>query len=136
MRIGELSRRTGVPARMLRYYEQQGLLRPAREANGYRCYAPGTVEQVNQIRGLLDAGLTTDIVRRILPFLTHPGQIAVHPDCLPETAALLHQEADRIQRRIDCLARNRDAIRGYLDAIRQHPADHGSGRTTPPVRDN
>jgi DNA-binding transcriptional MerR regulator len=106
---------------MLRYYEEQGLVRPGREGNGYRCYGPGAVELVQQIRGLLDAGLTTDIVRRILPFLEHPGQIAVHPDCLPETAALLHQEAERIQRRIDCLARNRDAIRGYLDRIRQHP---------------
>ena len=120
MRIGELARRTGVPARMLRYYEQQGLVRPGREGNGYRCYGPATVELVQQIRGLLDAGLTTDIVRRILPFLEHPGDIAVHPDCLPETAALLREEADRIQRRIDCLSRNRDAIRGYLDAIGQH----------------
>lgn len=117
MRIGELSRRTGVPARMLRYYEAQGLLRPGREYNGYRCYDPGTAELVQQIRGLLDAGLTTDIVRRILPFLDHPGQLAVHPDCQPETAALLREEAERIQRRIDCLARNRDAIRGYLDGI-------------------
>ena len=106
---------------MLRYYEEQGLLRPGREGNGYRCYGPGTVELVQQIRGLLDAGLTTDIVRRILPFLEHPGEIAVHPRCPPETAALLQEEAERIQCRIDCLARNRDAIRGYLDGIRQHP---------------
>jgi DNA-binding transcriptional MerR regulator len=121
VRIGELSRRTRVPARMLRYYEEQGLLRSGREENGYRCYGSGTIELVQQIRGLLDAGLTTDTVRRILPFLEHPGKIAVHPDCLPETAALLQEEAERIQRRIDCLARNRDAIRGYLDGIRQHP---------------
>ena len=26
MRIGELSRRTGIPTRMLRYYEEQGLM--------------------------------------------------------------------------------------------------------------
>jgi hypothetical protein len=28
------------------------------------------------------------------------------------------READRLQQRIDCLARNRDAIRDYLTAIR------------------
>jgi DNA-binding transcriptional MerR regulator len=120
MRIGELSARTGVPARMLRYYEERGLLRPGRDGNRYRSYGSGAAELVQQIRGLLDAGLTTDMIRRILPFLEHPGEIAVHPDCLPETAALLQQEAERIQRRIDCLARNRDAIRGYLDSIRRH----------------
>jgi MerR family regulatory protein len=40
LRIGELSRRTGVPTRMLRYYEEQDLLHPERDANGYRCCSP------------------------------------------------------------------------------------------------
>ena len=39
MRIGELSRRTGVPARLLRYYEEQDLMHPERDSNGYRSYA-------------------------------------------------------------------------------------------------
>jgi DNA-binding transcriptional MerR regulator len=34
MRVGELSRRTGVSARMLRYYEEQDLLHPERGSNG------------------------------------------------------------------------------------------------------
>jgi len=38
MRIGELATRTGVPTRMLRYYEEQGLITPRRLANGYREY--------------------------------------------------------------------------------------------------
>jgi len=36
MRIKELSERTGVSARLPRYYEEQGLLTPRREENGYR----------------------------------------------------------------------------------------------------
>jgi DNA-binding transcriptional MerR regulator len=43
MRIGELSRRTGVNAHQLRYYESQGLLEPARGANGYREYEEGAL---------------------------------------------------------------------------------------------
>ncbi|MFD7893557.1 MerR family transcriptional regulator [Streptomyces sp. NPDC059743] len=118
MKIGELSRRTGVPTRMLRYYEEQDLLHPERADNGYRSYDEPAVHRVQQIRGLLDSGLTTEIIRRILPFLDKPDEIHLHPECLtPETAALLRGEAERIQQRIDCLARNRDAIHAYLAAV-------------------
>jgi DNA-binding transcriptional MerR regulator len=123
MRIGELSRRTGVPARMLRYYEEQDLLHPERAGNGYRCYSVSAVYRVQQIRGLLDAGLTTEIIRKILPFLDKPAQIHLHPDCLtPEVAGLLRREAERIQQRIDCLTRNRDALHAYLAAVQPDTA--------------
>jgi len=118
MRIGELARRTGVPTRMLRYYEQQDLLHPERTDNGYRWYADAAVYRVQQIRGLLDSGLTTEIIRSILPFLTGPDSIHLPAACLTdETASLLRREADRLQQRIECLTRNRDAIRNYLAAI-------------------
>ena len=116
MRIGELSRRTGVRPRLLRYYEEQGLLHPERDASGYRSYDTRDVYLVQQIRGLLDSGLTTEIIRRILPFLE--GGIHLPAQCLTaETAGLLRGEADRLTQRIDCLTRNRDAIRAYLAAI-------------------
>ncbi|WP_329081581.1 MerR family transcriptional regulator [Streptosporangium sp. NBC_01469] len=118
MRIGELSRRTGVPTRMLRYYEEQDLLHPERTGNGYRSYDVSALQRVQQIRGLLDSGLTTEIIRRILPFLNTPDEIHLHPECLtPETAELLRGEAERIQRRIDCLAGNRDVILAYLAVV-------------------
>jgi DNA-binding transcriptional MerR regulator len=123
MRIGELSRRTGVPTRMLRYYEEQDLLHPERAGNGYRCYSVSAVYRVQQIRGLLDAGLTTEIIRKILPFLDKPDQIHLHPECLtPEVAGLLRREAERIQQRIDCLTRNRDAIHAYLAVVQPDTA--------------
>lgn len=72
MRIGELSERTGTPRRLLRYYEEQGLITAARSPNGYRDYADYLVERVLQIRGLLDAGLPTRIIKQILPCLNRP----------------------------------------------------------------
>jgi DNA-binding transcriptional MerR regulator len=116
MKIGELSRRTGVPARLLRYYEEQGLLDPERDHNGYRSYPESAVYLVQQIRGLLDSGLTTEIIRRILPFLD--GGIRLPAECLTaETAQLLEAEAARLERRIDCLTRNRDALLAYLASL-------------------
>ena len=117
MLIGELSCRTGVPARLLRYYEEQDLLHPERDSNGYRCYDAADLDRVEQIRGLLDSGLTTEIIRRILPFLA--CGIHLPAQCLTaETAELLEREAERLGQRIDCLSRNRDAILAYLTAVR------------------
>ncbi|MGW4909380.1 MerR family transcriptional regulator [Streptomyces sp. NPDC004270] len=119
MRIGELSRRTGVPTRLLRYYEEQDLLHPDRADNGYRSYGDAAVQDVQQIRGLLDSGLTTEMIRAILPYLSGPEQIHPPRECVtPETAALLSGHVERIQARIDCLARNRDRLAAYLAAVR------------------
>ncbi|GAB2469195.1 MerR family transcriptional regulator [Promicromonospora xylanilytica] len=46
MRIGELSRRSGVPASTLRYYESEGLLPAGRTENGYRVYGPAAVDRL------------------------------------------------------------------------------------------
>ncbi|MFH9673100.1 MerR family transcriptional regulator [Streptomyces sp. NPDC017405] len=119
MRIGELSRRTGVPTRLLRYYEEQRLLDPDRTGNGYRSYPESAVARVRQLRGLLDSGLTTEMIRAILPYLCGPGHLVPSPDTVPaETVARLQEHVDRIQARIDCLARNRDRLTAYLAAVR------------------
>ncbi|GAA4237389.1 DNA-binding transcriptional MerR regulator [Streptosporangium album] len=108
---------------MLRYYEEQDLLHPERTDNGYRSYDASAVYRVQQIRGLLDSGLTTEIIRNILPYLNRPDEIHLHPECLtPETDGLLRGEAERIQQRIDCLTRNRDAIRAYLAVVQPDTA--------------
>ncbi|MFJ8817976.1 MerR family transcriptional regulator [Amycolatopsis thermoflava] len=118
MRIGELSERTETPRRLLRYYEEQGLIVSRRLPNGYRDYDEYNVDRVLQIRGLLDAGLPTRIIKQILPCLDKPRTI-YFPDATPEMLATLEQEQDRMTRRIDCLTRNRDAISEYLDIVRQ-----------------
>jgi DNA-binding transcriptional MerR regulator len=116
MRIGELSERTDTPRRLLRYYEEQGLIVAARLPNGYRNYDEYNVDRVVQIRGLLDAGLPTRIIKQILPCLDKPRVIHFH-DATPEMIATLERERDRMTERIQCLIRNRDAIAEYLEAV-------------------
>ncbi|MER8233082.1 MerR family transcriptional regulator [Streptomyces sp. NPDC101490] len=118
MRIGELSERTGTPRRLLRYYEEQGLIVTDRLPNGYRVYDPSNVDRVLQIRGLLDAGLPTRLIKQILPCLNKP-RIIHFPDATPEMLATLEEERDRMTERIRCLTRNRDAVAEYLDAVRE-----------------
>ncbi|MFE5591720.1 MerR family transcriptional regulator [Streptomyces sp. NPDC056549] len=118
MRIGELSQRTGTPRRLLRYYEEQALIVADRLPNGYRVYDESNVDRVMQIRGLLDAGLPTRIIKQILPCLNKPRTIHF-PDATPEMLATLEDERDRMTDRIRCLTRNRDAVAEYLDAVRE-----------------
>ncbi|MFF0559985.1 MerR family transcriptional regulator [Streptomyces sp. NPDC004266] len=118
MRIGELSERTGTPRRLLRYYEEQGLIVADRLPNGYRVYDESNVDRVMQIRGLLDAGLPTRIIKQILPCLDKP-RVIHFPDATPEMLATLENERDRMDDRIRCLTRNRDAVAEYLSVVRE-----------------
>jgi MerR family copper efflux transcriptional regulator len=38
MNIGDVARRSGLPAKTIRYYEEIGLIRPQRSENGYRSF--------------------------------------------------------------------------------------------------
>ncbi|MEU6232158.1 MerR family transcriptional regulator [Kitasatospora sp. NPDC047058] len=120
MRIGELSERTGASRRLLRYYEEQGLIIAGRCANGYRFYDESSVDRVLQIRGLLDSGLPTRIIKQILPCLNKP-RVIHFPDATPEMIATLEGELTGMTRRIEFLTRNRDAIAEYLEAVRTGP---------------
>lgn len=116
MRIGELSEQTNTPRRLLRYYEEQGLIAAERCQNGYRSYDERFVDRVLQIRGLLDAGLPTRIIKQILPCLDKP-RIIHFQDATPEMLHTLSDEHDRMTERIECLTRNRDALAEYLEAV-------------------
>jgi len=119
MRIGTLSERTGTSRRMLRYYEEQKLIVSQRSPNGYREYDDRFVDRILQIRGLLDAGLPTRIIKQILPCLDKP-RVIHFSDATPEMIATLEQELDRMTERAECLLRNRDAVAEYLDSVRGH----------------
>lgn len=65
LRIGELSRRTGVPPETLRAWERRyGLVRPGRSAGGFRLYGRDEQRRVEAMRGLIDAGLSASEAAR------------------------------------------------------------------------
>jgi DNA-binding transcriptional MerR regulator len=125
MRIGELSERTGITRRMLRYYEETGMLIPDRCANGYRNYGEGSVDKALQIRGLLETGMPTRVIKQVLPCLKQPGVIHVF-DATPETLDLLERELEGMSERIAILSRNRDAIARYIDTVHSAQAQDAS----------
>lgn len=58
LRIGELSRRSGVSPELLRAWERRyGLLRPERSSGGLRLYSPDDVERVRRMQQHLTSGV-------------------------------------------------------------------------------
>jgi DNA-binding transcriptional MerR regulator len=110
VRIGELSKATGVSSRALRYYEQQGLLRSERRPNGYREYAPESIEVVAFVQDLFHAGLSSEVVRDILPCARDE-----HPrgDCA-ELLARVRQVRDELVRQEQHIAERRRRLDTYL----------------------
>ncbi|HEY3504965.1 MAG TPA: MerR family transcriptional regulator [Actinocatenispora sp.] len=122
MRIGALAVRTGVSPRLLRYYEEQGLLRPSRSANGYREYAEPDVAAVRHIRALLAAGLPTSVIAGLLHCVHDDGARLVPSTC-PGMVAHLRRERGRITEAITRLQSSQQALDTLLTAALGHPGD-------------
>ncbi|UGT41881.1 MerR family transcriptional regulator [Nocardia yamanashiensis] len=121
MLIGELSRRTGVNAHQLRYYESQGLLEAARGANGYREYDEHAELRVRQIRHLLAAGLSSEDIAYLLPCAV--GEAPELLGC-PELLAAMRSRLELLESRMAELARSRDALTVYIDAAERTAAEN------------
>lgn len=65
--IGELSRRTGIPVKRLRFYSNEGLLPPAaRSPSGYRLYTEEHAVRIDLIRSLREAGIGLEEIGQVL----------------------------------------------------------------------
>lgn len=63
--IAEVTRRTGLTARALRFYEARGLVAPLRSGSGRRYYGAAELERVNLVVALKRAGLTLAQIGRL-----------------------------------------------------------------------
>ncbi|KOV64066.1 MerR family transcriptional regulator [Streptomyces sp. MMG1121] len=110
MLIGQLARRTGTSERLLRYYERVGLLASVRRANGYRDYDDAAEQTVRQIRALLAAGLSTSLIRQVLPCALTDGTLRPCPGVL----AKLRTQLTHLDQRADELAQARQTLRRVI----------------------
>jgi DNA-binding transcriptional MerR regulator len=113
MKISEASRVSGVSARSLRHYEDEGLIVPGRFSNGFRDYCQSTIDRVLVIRSLLESGLPVRLIRQVLPRLTDGSDAGTKVVC----AEFLHEVQsyrDRLAARIAVLSDQQAALDAYL----------------------
>ena len=66
MKINEVEAQVGITKKNIRFYEDQGLLKPHRNSqNGYREYGPREVEQLKQIKLLRKLGVSLEEIRQM-----------------------------------------------------------------------
>src|SRR3954468_8197673 len=111
MLIGELAERAGTSARTLRYYEEHGLVRPRRDANGYRQYDDAELRVVHEIRTLLGAGFALDDIRPFVECL-RAGNESSH--VCPDSHAVLRRRLAEVEGYLDQLTELRDRLRTQL----------------------
>ena len=73
MKIGELSRRSGVATSAIRFYEEQGLLTPSsRTASGYREYGDEALDRLEMMQLLKKLGFSLDVIGGMTRLLRAP----------------------------------------------------------------
>ena len=67
MNVGAAAEASGVSAKMIRYYEEIGVLpAPQRAANGYRCFSERDVHILRFIRRARELGFTVEQIRHLV----------------------------------------------------------------------
>jgi len=74
MNIGRAAERSGLPPKTIRYYEDIGLLKPARRANGFRDYADRDVHELRFIARARGLGFSVEECRHLLELYRDTGR--------------------------------------------------------------
>jgi MerR family gold-responsive transcriptional activator of gol and ges genes len=105
MIIGEASKSSGVSAKMIRYYEQIGLVPPAqRTASGYRAYSNADVHRLHFIRRARDLGFSVAEIHDLLDLWHDSSRQSADVKRLAQAHIVeLHQKIDGLRQMADTL---------------------------------
>ena len=74
MNVGTAARRSGLPAKTIRYYEDIGLIRPARTQNGYRDYTGDDIHRLTFLRRARGLGFSIENCRQLMALYRDKGR--------------------------------------------------------------
>jgi len=128
-RIGEVSARTGLTTRTLRYYEELGLLRPSeRLVSGHRIYANEDLQRLYRISLLRQLGLPLSDIARELdePSSELTDTITRHVEQIDQRLAALGRHRERMITVRESLSTGSPTDEELLDTLQElAQIDHG-----------
>lgn len=113
MNIGEAAKVSGVSAKMIRYYEDIGLIPPpARTSSGYRAYSESDLHRLNFVRRARDLGFSVKEIGGLLSLWSDRSRQSAdvkriaqtHIDELQKKIEELRGMVDTLQTLVDCCA--------------------------------
>ncbi len=113
MKINEIEQKVGITKKNIRFYEEQGLINPARNsANGYREYAEQDVHTLARIKLLRRLDVPIEEIRQIIA-----GRLTLS-DCMERHLVMTAREAENIRLVSDICGKIRDGGESFhsLDA--------------------
>jgi len=125
MTIGEAARRTGLPAKTIRYYDSIGLVRPARRTEaGYRVYDEAQVHTLHFVARARALGFTVEQVSQLLTLWQDRERASA------DVKAVAAQHLADIDRRMAELQRMRDTLSRLMESCQ------GDHRPACPILDD
>lgn len=122
MRIGELSRETGVPVETIRYYEKERLLEPPmRLQNNYRSYGDRHLARLRVIAHCRKLDMSLEEIREILNYDSSKPEEAGH------IHELLHRQIEAVDARIRALTELQTKLYELEHSCHGHTQGHQCG---------
>lgn len=121
MNIKDAATRTGLPAKTIRYYEDIGLIAPARRPNGYRDYSEADMHTLAFLGRARSLGFTIEECRTLLALYDDSHRTSA------EVRDLARGHLRRIETKIAELETMRDTLSGLVEAC------HGDQRPDCPI---
>lgn len=120
---GDLARATGNTLRTIRFYEEEGLLKPAEVSDGgHRRYTEEELEKLRLISDLRELGLSLGEIRAVLDTRAGCKTASEFADRLQN---VLVGHIEQAQKRLERLRRVKKELTDALCAIREHGGDLG-----------
>mgnify|MGYP001064055037 CR=1 FL=1 len=110
MNIGDVSRRSGLPAKTIRYYEDIGLVTPLRGGNGYRAFRESDLHKLAFLGRARSLGFTINDCRTLLELYEDRGRASA------DVKRLALDHLDRIDRKLGELAAMRATLAQLAEA--------------------